>query len=110
VSGVELVIDQVGLREAVDGADLVVTGEGAFDATSLRGKVVSGVARVAQDAGVPVVVAAGQAAVGAREAAAHGIDELWTVAQLVGSPEAAVAAGSDGIRRLGAAIAAAWSS
>ena len=68
----------VGLRDEVDGADLVVTGEGSFDSTSLRGKVVSGVARIAQAAGVPCIVAAGQASVGAREAAAHGIDGVWT--------------------------------
>ena len=38
VSGVELVMDLVGLREQVEAADLVVTGEGAFDSTSLRGQ------------------------------------------------------------------------
>jgi glycerate kinase len=108
-SGAELVIEAVGLRAAVEGADLVVTGEGRFDATSLRGKVVSGVARLAQDAGVPCVVAAGQAQVGSRDAAANGIDEVWSVADELGSAEAALAAGADGVRRLGAAIARSWS-
>ena len=45
-SGIDLVMAAVGLRERVEGADLVVTGEGRYDATSLRGKVVAGVARV----------------------------------------------------------------
>jgi glycerate kinase len=107
-SGVELVIEAVGLAEQVAGADLVVTGEGRFDATSLRGKVVSGVARVGQENGVPVVVAAGQVEIGAREASAHGIDEVWSVTDLLGSVEAARSAGPDGVGALAAAIAKEW--
>lgn len=109
VSGVELVMGLVGLRDQVEGADLVVTGEGSFDSTSLRGKVVSGVARIAQEAGVPCIVAAGQASVGAREAAAHGIDGIWSVADLLGSADAAIAAGPSGIEALGERLARSWS-
>jgi glycerate kinase len=109
VSGIELVLAAVDLAARVDGADLVVTGEGSFDATSLRGKVVSGVAQVAQQAGVPCIVAAGRSDVGAREAAASGIDEVWSVAERLGSTEAALEAGLDGLRALGAAIARTWS-
>ncbi len=107
-SGADLVMSAVGLEAAIEGADLVVTGEGSFDATSLRGKVVSGVAARAQAAGVPCVVAAGQAHVGSRDAAAHGIDEVWSVADQLGSAQAAMAAGADGVRMLGAALARAW--
>jgi glycerate kinase len=108
-SGADLVMEAVGLEAAIDGADLVVTGEGRFDATSLRGKVVSGVAQRAQAAGVPCVVAAGQAQIGNRDAAAHGIDEVWSVAEELGSVDAALEAGADGVRRLGAALARSWS-
>ena len=108
-SGADLVMTAVGLEAAIDGADLVVTGEGRFDATSLRGKVVSGVAGRAQAAGVPCVVAAGQAQIGSRDASAHVIDEVWSVAEELGSVEAALEAGGDGVRRLGAAIARSWS-
>ena len=87
----------------------VVTGEGRYDATSLRGKAVSGVAAIAQQAGVPCVVAAGQADIGAREAAAHGLDEVWTVAEQLGSADAAIRAGADGLTVLGAAMARTWS-
>jgi glycerate kinase len=109
LSGIDIVMDVVDLRAKVAVADVVITGEGRFDATSLRGKVVSGVARVAQDAGVPCVVAAGQAEVGAREAAAHGFDDVFSIAELRGSAAAALAAGQDGIRELGLAVARAWS-
>ena len=108
-SGADLVMTAVGLAGAIEGADLVVTGEGRFDATSLRGKVVSGVAQRAQAAGVPCIVAAGQAQIGSRDASANGIDEVWSVAEELGSAEAALEAGADGVRRLGAAIARSWS-
>jgi glycerate kinase len=109
VSGIELVMTAVGLATKVDGADLVVTGEGRFDATSLRGKVASGVAQIAQQAGVPCVVVAGQASVGVRDAAASGIDEVWSVAEALGSIDAAMAAGADGVRELGRRVARSWS-
>jgi glycerate kinase len=59
-SGIELVMSQCGLQEAVAGADWVITGEGRFDRQSLRGKVVSGVARLAREQGARVGVIAGQ--------------------------------------------------
>jgi glycerate kinase len=59
--GVDAVADAVGLEAAVDGADLVVTGEGALDATSLGGKVVGAVLDRARLAGTPVVVVCGRA-------------------------------------------------
>ncbi|MBP7052872.1 MAG: glycerate kinase [Phycisphaerae bacterium] len=60
VSGVDEVIAQNGLREELADADWVITGEGKFDHQSLRGKVVSGVARAAREAGAKVAVIAGQ--------------------------------------------------
>lgn len=58
--GVDLVMDATGLGHAVDGADWVITGEGRFDAQSLGGKVVSGVARLARERGAKVAVVAGR--------------------------------------------------
>jgi glycerate kinase len=60
VPGIEAIMSQTRLAEAVAGADWVVTGEGSFDEQSLRGKVVSGVMRVARAAGARVAVCAGQ--------------------------------------------------
>ncbi len=60
VSGIEAVMSQTRLREAITGADWVITGEGCFDEQSLQGKVVSGVARLAREAGAKVAVLAGQ--------------------------------------------------
>ena len=61
VPGAELVAEVVGLREALSGASLVITGEGRFDATSLAGKVVGHVLHRAREVGVPAAVVAGDA-------------------------------------------------
>ncbi|MFF5259540.1 glycerate kinase [Actinomadura viridis] len=58
-SGAELVADTVGLPAALDGADLVITGEGRVDGQSAGGKVVSVVAALARERGVPAVALAG---------------------------------------------------
>ncbi len=60
VPGIDAIMSQTRLTEAVTGANWVVTGEGSFDEQSLRGKVVSGVARIARAAGAKVAVCAGQ--------------------------------------------------
>jgi glycerate 2-kinase len=58
-SGVDTLMEVIGLPDAVAGADWVITGEGRFDRQSLAGKVVSGVARVARESGARVAVLAG---------------------------------------------------
>jgi glycerate 2-kinase len=59
VPGAATVADLQGLPAALDGADLVVTGEGRVDATSAQGKVVGHVAGIAADRGLAVAVVAG---------------------------------------------------
>ncbi len=60
VAGFDLVAEEVGLADRLDGADLVVTGEGFLDDQSFAGKAVGGVAELARAAGVPVLVVAGE--------------------------------------------------
>lgn len=59
VSGIELVLKVLGFAEKTKGAQLVLTGEGKFDAQSAYGKVPVGVGRQSLKLGVPVVVVAG---------------------------------------------------
>lgn len=59
VPGFALVADELGLDERVEGADLVVTGEGFLDVQSFEGKVVGGVASLAAELDVPVLAVAG---------------------------------------------------
>lgn len=57
--GIDLVLELTGFDRLLPGTDLVITGEGRVDSQSLDGKVVSGVAKRARAAGVPVLVLAG---------------------------------------------------
>jgi glycerate kinase len=58
-SGFEVVADRIDLAARIEGADLVITGEGLLDDQSFQGKTVGGVVDLAADMGVPVVVLAG---------------------------------------------------
>jgi len=68
-SGFEVVSELVGFDDALPASRVVVTGEGAFDDTSLLGKVVGSVLRDASSAGVPVVIIAGVVSDGAAASA-----------------------------------------
>jgi glycerate 2-kinase len=59
-SGFELISEELELAEQMEGADLVVTGEGFLDAQSFDGKVVGGVAALGVELSVPVLVVAGE--------------------------------------------------
>ncbi|MCU1595220.1 MAG: Glycerate kinase [Frankiales bacterium] len=103
--GVDLVISAAGLT--AEGQDLVLTGEGCYDAQSLRGKVVGGIARMAQGAGVPCVVLAGRTEVGDRQRAAHGVDAAYSLVDLVGS-ERALDAPAEALATLAGGVAREW--
>ena len=60
VPGITTVMNACKLEEDLVGADWVITGEGAFDEQSLRGKVVAGVANLAKRHGVKIAVLAGR--------------------------------------------------
>lgn len=88
VPGVDVVSAAVGLPEAVRDADLVVTGEGAFDFSSRSGKVPYGVAQVATSRLVPCIALAGRVLVGSREMRALGIESAYALVDLVGEERA----------------------
>ena len=106
--GVELVAEAVGLAERAARADLVVTGEGAFDFSSRSGKVPYGVASVAQRALQPCVALAGQVLVGSREMRALGVESAYSVVDLVGE-ERAFADPAGALAELAERVARTWS-
>ncbi len=108
-SGISRVLDSVRLAERLDGADLVITGEGSFDSQSLRGKLPHGVAQVASGHGVPCIVTAGAVKVGRAEAAEAGITETYSLVESSGSVEAAMNRSAEELRALAADIARRWS-
>ncbi|HST63582.1 MAG TPA: glycerate kinase [Mycobacteriales bacterium] len=80
--GIELVLDLAGFETALDGADLVITGEGSLDAQSLAGKTPVGVARAAARRGIAVVAVAGRSTLREAELAAAGIAAVYPLTDL----------------------------
>ncbi|WP_322919559.1 glycerate kinase family protein [Nocardioides renjunii] len=106
--GIGFVTDAVSLAERARRADLVVTGEGAFDFSSRAGKVPYGVAGVASEALRPCIALAGQVLVGSREMRALGIESAYSVVELVGE-ERAFAAPAEALADLAQRVARTWS-
>lgn len=100
-SGFEFIAEQLGLPMALAAADLVITGEGHVDATSLSGKVVGEVLALSDRAGVEAVVLAG----GVADEVLGALPEtVLTLIDLAGSTEEAVAAPCEYLRRAGGLI------
>jgi glycerate 2-kinase len=60
VEGAPLVLDLIGFRERVSGADLVVTGEGTIDRSTWMGKAPDAVLRLCREEGVRCVLFGGR--------------------------------------------------
>jgi glycerate 2-kinase len=106
--GIRLVADAVGLPDRARRADLVITGEGAFDFSSRSGKVPYGVAQVAAHAVRPCIALAGKVLIGSREMRALGVESAYATVDLVGEQESfADPAGS--VARLAERVARTWS-
>jgi glycerate kinase len=106
-SGVDVVAESVGLADALAGADLVITGEGAFDFSSRAGKVPYGVAQLASTALLPCIALAGNVLVGSREMRALGIEAAYSLVDRVGE-ERAFAAPAEALAELAERVARTW--
>jgi glycerate kinase len=71
--GVGLVLEAVGFDALLEGADLVITGEGRTDGQTAQGKAPVGVAAAAQRRGVPVICLSGGLGPGADDVLSRGI-------------------------------------
>jgi glycerate kinase len=88
VSGIDLVAELTGLKQKAAQVDLVLSGEGAFDFQSRDGKVIAGVAKVANDAMRPCVVLAGKVLIGSREMRTMGVESAYALVDVVGEEQA----------------------
>lgn len=109
VPGISTVAEITGLADRLAGAGLVLTGEGAFDWQSMRGKVVSGVAAAAGEVGAACVVLAGRVDVGRREMNANGIDAAYAMVDLPGGLAAALGQPGQTLAALAERVARTWS-
>jgi len=103
--GIELVLDLVDFGAALDGAALVITGEGSLDTQTLAGKAPAGVARAAARRGIPVVAVAGRSTLTEGQLATTGISRVYTLSDLEPDPARSSAQASTLLRRVGQALA-----
>ena len=78
-SGIEAVLDAVDFDRRLDGADLVITGEGRIDAQSVQGKVISGIARRTAPRNIPLVAIVGGIGPGAEAAYRLGLTAMFSI-------------------------------
>lgn len=104
--GIDVVIELVGLDALVDGADVVITGEGSLDGQSLGGKTPLGVASVARTHGVPTVLAVcGRTTLDQVERQAAGFDRVWALTDIESDLHRCMTEAAPLLRRLGTEIA-----
>lgn len=77
--GIELVMEAVGMEQAIREADLVFTGEGRLDHQSAMGKVPVGIAALAKKYGVKVIALAGSVTDDAAICNARGVDAFFPI-------------------------------
>ena len=89
-SGVSLILEETNLSEKMQGADLVITGEGRLDEQSAMGKAPIGVAKLAKTQGIPVIAFAGAVAEGAKSCNQAGIDAYFPILRGISTLEEAM--------------------
>ncbi len=108
VPGVEVVMELAGLPAALEGADLLVVGEGSLDGQSLRGKGPVGVAAAARAAVGAVVAVAGRNELTGAQTTAAGIQAVYALADIEPRPEVCMAEAARLLDEVAARIAADW--
>ena len=76
--GIDIVIDSVKLARRIKGCDIVITGEGRLDRQTAFGKTPHGVAKVAKQAGLPVIAICGSIGKNPRIVHTIGIDAFFS--------------------------------
>ena len=89
--GIETILDMLHFDELLEGADLVVTGEGRLDWQSAFGKVPSGVGLRCKQKNIPAVALVGAVGRNASDIYEYGIDSVFTSVSSIVSEEEVMA-------------------
>ena len=95
--GVDIVVEYSKLEEKVQGADLVITGEGSIDGQTRFGKTPYGVAKTAQKYEIPVIALAGNVGKDIDVLYDYGFTAILPILPRVESLEDAIAHGKENI-------------
>ena len=89
-SGIKIVLEETNLRQYVQNADIVITGEGRLDGQTVMGKAPIGVAKIAKEYSKPVLAFSGCVTKDAVACNAEGIDAFFPILRGVVSLEEAM--------------------
>ena len=106
--GIELMLEWLDFDQAVDGADLVVTGEGSLDEQSLAGKAPIGVAQAAARVGVTTVAVAGRCLLSDDRLRSAGISRAYPLAEIEPDANKSMASAAVLLQEMGRRIASDW--
>jgi glycerate kinase len=108
--GIERLLELASFGARLDGATLVVTGEGSLDKQTLRGKAPIGVVRAvaAHDPALPVIAVAGRQGLTAEELHGAGIAAAYALTDLEPDMARCMADAGPLLERLAGRIAADW--
>lgn len=104
--GIDVVLDFTALPQRLEGADLVITGEGSLDAQSLGGKAPMGVAQSAIAANVPVIAVCGRTTLTTDQLSAAGFRAVFPLTEVEPDVEVCMAEAGRILIEVGARIGA----
>lgn len=106
--GIKIVTDALNLAQAVQGADLVITGEGRIDSQTVHGKTPVGVASVAKQFAVPTIALAGGMTKDYAIVHEHGLDAVFSVVNRIVTLPEAMSEAYENLRVTARNVAAVW--
>ena len=93
-SGIQIILEEIGIENDIKDADIVVTGEGRLDSQTVMGKAPIGVARLAKKYGKKVIAFSGCVTDEAEVCNEHGIDAFFPILRGVSTLEEALDIGN----------------
>ena len=103
--GIDIVVEYSKLEEKLQGADLVITGEGSIDGQTRFGKTPYGVAKTAQKYNIPVIAFAGNVGKDIEVLYDYGFTAILPILPRVESLENAIANGKENIEYMSENVA-----
>ena len=88
-SGIDTILELLDFHSHIKDADLIITGEGTIDATSTKGKTISGIINAAK--GTPVIALCGQINGNPEQLLSSGLTEIISITPVNTSLEQALA-------------------
>jgi len=103
--GIEVLLEVLGFSDALQRADVVITGEGSLDAQTLHGKAPAGVAAAAGKEGKPVYAVCGRLSLDGKALKSAGIQRAYALTDFESDPDVCMARAGALLERAAARLA-----